>query len=258
MSEDELRAEAVRLLDTFGDWPGGRAWWADAGWPDPPCELMEAVKLEMIRRTWAANPTPPGAAYFHFTPHEPGADERAPTRLTGAPVSRPDVIVPRDRQRFSVECGDARGRSHPGMCRPRTSNRSEQIQRRDLHLPRCFALVFIHWQQARPRASGTPVAVDRRVWRRSLCGRSWVGSPCSKTGTTSRQRVRNCFGRVGPKRATSASGSAGLRGSPALRTHSLSLTAGPPPARSRGARSTSETPTSQASPPPTASQGLTR
>jgi hypothetical protein len=75
MSEDELKAEAVRLLDAFGDWPGGRAWWTDAGWPDPQGELMEAVKSEMIRRKWAANPPPPGAAYFHFTLREPGTPD---------------------------------------------------------------------------------------------------------------------------------------------------------------------------------------
>jgi hypothetical protein len=75
MSEDELRAEAVRLLDTFGEWPGGRVWWEDAGWPDPPPELMEAVKGEMIRRKWTANPPAPRGFYFHFTPREPDDGE---------------------------------------------------------------------------------------------------------------------------------------------------------------------------------------
>ena len=76
----ELRAEAVWLLDTFGGWPGGRTWWAGAGWPDPPRELIEAVKLEMIRRTWAANPPPPGAVHFHFTPLEPNMPDSTTDR----------------------------------------------------------------------------------------------------------------------------------------------------------------------------------
>jgi hypothetical protein len=71
MSEAELEAEAVRLLDTHGEWLGGREWWVRVGLPDPPRELMEAVKGEMIRRKWAAHPPLPGAAFFHFRSREP-------------------------------------------------------------------------------------------------------------------------------------------------------------------------------------------
>lgn len=82
MSEAELEAEAVRLLDAHGEWLGGREWWATVGLPDPPRELMEAVKGEMIRRKWAANPPPPGAIYFHFRPREPDAADDAASEGT--------------------------------------------------------------------------------------------------------------------------------------------------------------------------------
>lgn len=65
MSEDELKAEAARLLDAFGEWAtSGRQWWVAAGVPDPPPELIEAVKLEMLSRR---PKSPPGTAQIFYS-----------------------------------------------------------------------------------------------------------------------------------------------------------------------------------------------
>jgi hypothetical protein len=69
MSADEAKAEAVRLIDTFGPWTGGREWWAHAGYPDPPRELVEAVKFEGLQRQIAADPDwNKGVPHIHVRP----------------------------------------------------------------------------------------------------------------------------------------------------------------------------------------------